>query len=400
MEVAYLGAVFLVIVVFLLFKRPLYQAILGGLVTAAVCYHIPLKAIFSQTVKVLTEKDSVSIILSLYLITYLQQMLEDRNLLRMAQRDLNGLIYNQRINIASTLVLIGLLPSAAATLLCGDIIKETTDGYLNRKEQAFVTSWFRHIPESTLPTYASVLLMSNMAGVPLPRFMMGMLIPVLVLAMIGYYPYLCRLPKSCKEPTNEKRWKSAMHFLQHMWPLLSILALIFAFQLSVVSAVLLVIAATAIFYRFAPRKLVSMIRSAFEPNILLNTFLVLVLKETIDFTGSLQLLPQMLGQLPIPPYLIYSLLFFAGGIISGTGGIVALGTPVAFANAAGNVPLMVLLMCICHAASQISPTHVCLSVVSDYFHISIGETICKTLPRALLFCVLMIGYYNIMLLLA
>ncbi|HOR13937.1 MAG TPA: hypothetical protein PKX46_08415, partial [Clostridia bacterium] len=98
--------------------------------------------------------------------------------------------------------------------------------------------------------------------------------------------------------------------------------------------------------------------------------------------------------LPIPAFLIFALLFFIGGIISGTNGIIALGTPLAFsAIPNGGMPLMVLLMCMCHAASQVSPTHICLVVAADYFHISLGDLIRKTLPVALAFSALMIGYY-------
>ena len=98
-------------------------------------------------------------------------------------------------------------------------------------------------------------------------------------------------------------------------------------------------------------------------------------------------------------YLVFVLLFFLGGMISGASGIIALGTPLAFAAMDGGMPLMVLLMCISHAASQVSPVHVCLVVAADYYHVSMGALIRKTLPVALLFCLMMIGYYNILLLL-
>ena len=74
-----------------------------------------------------------------------------------------------------------------------------------------------------------------------------------------------------------------------------------------------------------------------------------------------------------------------------------MGTTIAFAAIPeGGIPLMVLLMCTTHAASQISPVHVCLVVASDYFKISEGALIRKTLPRSLLFCLLMIGYYHLL----
>ena len=63
----------------------------------------------------------------------------------------------------------------------------------------------------------------------------------------------------------------------------------------------------------------------------------------------------------------------------------------------GGMPIMVYLMCITHAASMVSPTHVCLVVASDYFHVTLGELVRKTLPVSLAFCALMTVYYNILL---
>lgn len=399
MQLVFLGMVFFVIVLLLALGRPLYQAVCGGLAACILLFSIPLSAALGQAVNVFLNWSSLSVLISLYLITYLQRMLEARSQIRLAHQDLDGLFHNRRINAAVAPLFIGLLPSAAAMILCGDIVKDATEGYLSREEQAFVTSWFRHIPESTLPTYAGVLLMANLAGVPLPRFILGMLIPMAVLFSLGYWPYLRRLPKDPGTPVSRHRGRDALHLVQHLWTLLSILVLILAFQLAVVPAIAIVIAAGAIVYRFQPEELFPMFRKAFEKKLLLNTFLVLVLKEFVAYTGALQALPQTLSGLPIPTYLIFVLLFFAGGLISGTTGIIAMGTPLAFAAMPGGMPLMVLLMGICHAASQVSPTHVCLVVAADYYHVPLGRLIRRTMPMSLLFSIFMIGYYNLMCLL-
>jgi hypothetical protein len=137
---------------------------------------------------------------------------------------------------------------------------------------------------------------------------------------------------------------------------------------------------------------------AFDRKLLLSSFLVLLLKGFIGHTGVLETLPEVLSVLPIPTYLVFALMFFLGGIISGSTGIIALGAPIAFAAMEGGMPLMVLLMCMAHAASQISPVHICLVVAAEYYNVSLGELIRKTLPRTLAFCVVAIVYYNILLL--
>ena len=383
MQLVFLGIVFLVIVILLALKRPLYQAILGALIAAALLYRIPPRAILSQTARVFTDWNSFSVLVSLYLITYLQRMLEARSQIKLAQLDLNGLFHNRRVNAAGAPLFIGLLPSAAAMILCADIVKDSTDGYLDPKEQAFVTSWFRHIPESTLPTYTGVLLMASLSGQPLGRFMLGMIIPMLILALVGYFPYFLRLPRDPGTPRSENRARDALNLVKHLWSLMLILVLILAFDFVLAAFV----------YRFSFAELKGFLVSAFEVKLLLNTFLILVLKEFISYTGVLTLLPAVLSTLPIPEWLVFAIMFFVGGAISGSNGIIALGTPLAFSTLDGGIPLMVLLMCMCHAASLISPVHVCLVVASDYFKITMGQLIRKTIPASLVFALLMIGYY-------
>ena len=57
---------------------------------------------------------------------------------------------------------------------------------------------------------------------------------------------------------------------------------------------------------------------------------------------------------------------------------------------------MVYLMCVAHAASQISPTHVCLVVASDYFNVTLGDLVKKTLPASITFILFMTIYYNVL----
>ena len=116
------------------------------------------------------------------------------------------------------------------------------------------------------------------------------------------------------------------------------------------------------------RRVKKFVVSAFEKKMLGNTFLVLVLKEFLTYVGVLEQLPLFLAKLPIPSYLVFGIVFFLATVISASTAAIAMGAPLAFAAMpAGGAPLMVYLMCMVHAASQISPTHICLVVASDYY---------------------------------
>ncbi len=81
MQIAYLGIVFLIIIGILALGRPLYQAILGGLAATVLFFQIPPLEIIRRTSLVITQWSSLSVLLSLYMITFLQRILESRNFL-------------------------------------------------------------------------------------------------------------------------------------------------------------------------------------------------------------------------------------------------------------------------------------------------------------------------------
>ncbi len=397
MQILYLGITFAVIITILAFRRPLYQAVLGGLAVTAILFRIPSVEVVRCVAMVFTKWSSLSVLLSFYFITFLQRILEARSQIKLAQQDLNGIFHNRRVNTAGASLFIGLLPSAASMILCSEIVKDATDGYLEPKEQAFVSSWFRHIPESTLPTYTTVLLMANLAGVEIGTFMVGMIVPVLTLFGLGYVTYLRRIPKETGTPPSKNRMRDGVNLFRHLWSLLLILLLILVFHVEVVSAVLISILLCIVIYKVKTKELQRFVVSAFEKKMLGNMFLVLVLKEFIAYTGVLALLPEAMSSLPLPGYLIFAILFFVATVISGSTGAIAMGTPLAFAAIPGGAAFMVYLMCITHAASQLSPTHICLVVASDYFYVSLGDLIRKTLPLSAAFCILMTIYYNLLL---
>lgn len=390
-----LAMVFAVVVFVLAMKRPLWQAVGCALIAASLLFKLePIQMVSGFTNVITHWRGGMQLLASFYFITYLQRMLESRRQVKLAHEDLNGLFHNRRVNVIVAPIFIGLMPSAAAMILCGDIVKEATDGYLDPKQQACVTNWFRHVPESSMPTYSSVILMSALAGIPLSQFVPAMVIPVVAAILIPYFIYVRRIPKDPGTPKSTNRMRDAVNLVRHLWSLVATIVLILAFDLDVVLAVLVVIALCIPIYGFGPAELARTIKSAFEPKLLVNTFFVLVLKNYIDASGAMRVLPATLSSLPIPQFVVFAIMFFVGTLISGSAGIIAIGVPIAFsAMPEGGVALMVMLMCTLHAANLLSPTHVCLVVASEYYKVSLGALIRKTVPVSLTFLATMLVYY-------
>ena len=123
----------------------------------------------------------------------------------------------------------------------------------------------------------------------------------------------------------------------------------------------------------------------------------MLFKNIISESGVIALLPEAFEHLPLPTPLVFALIFLVGTIIASSQGIIAMCIPMAFATLPqGGIPLMVLLMCSTYIAMQVSPTHICLTLISEYFHTSLGALIRKTLPVLGCFIVFLIPYYYLL----
>lgn len=378
----------------------LWQAVICCIVTTVLLFGIPLRDVAALVVKGATSWSNLSILLMLYFITFLQRLLEKRSQLRLAQEDLNGIFNNRRINATVAPVFIGLLPSAAAAIICGTLVDEAARDDLQVDEKAFVTSFFRHIPESFLPTYSAIVMMSGLSGVPIASFTLGMIPMVAAMFIAGWLFYVRKVGRDTGMPPAENKGKCALELFKHLWTLIVIIVLILVFKMSAYLAIGLVTAAAFLVYRFSVRELPHLMKWAFEPVLILNSLLILIFKEFILFTGAIDQLPEVMARLPIPAYIIFSVLFFASTLLVGSQATVAFCTTMAFtALPNGGMPLMVLLHTSAYLAMQITPVHVCLTVIVNHFKSSLGGLIKKTVPVILVLWPVLILYYNLLVLL-
>lgn len=394
LQVIKLVVVFAALLISLKLKLKLTKSMLITILVTILIYKISPADCYGIWKSATTSLDTISLVLILYLITFLQRILENKSQLRLAQQNLNGLFNNRRINATVAPIFIGLLPSAAAAIICGEIVRETAGQDLNKEEQAFVTSYFRHIPESFLPTYAAIIMMCELSGVSPGSFVLGMLPLEILLFMLGYIFYIRKIPKETGLPESQNKGKEAGELMIHLWSLLAIILLIIAFDWTVLAAVALVTGLCLIVYRFTPAMALPLLKSAFEPPMLLNTYLIMVFKEFIMQTGAVEALPDFFSVLPVPTFIIFVLIFFFGTVAAGAQAIIAICTVMAFvAIPGGGMPLMVLLMSFAYAAMQVSPTHICLFIIADYFDVPMMSLVRRAIPIISIFCALTIPYY-------
>ncbi|WP_373077374.1 DUF401 family protein [Fusobacterium varium] len=386
LDIVKLVIIFTGIVFFIKLKKPLYISILAGAIISIILYRIPIATSLQLAVKSCTSRDTISLVLAFYTITYVQRMMEKRGHLLLAEKSLDNIFNSRRINAMIAPFVIGLLPSAGAVLIAAPIVQNASGDYLTREEQTFVTSYYRHISEAFLPTYSSILLALDLSGVDMTKFVVGMLPMVAILFVLGYIFYVRKIPKSTEISHSKNKKEDIVNLVISLWPIAVTITIILTMKIPVYMAVVPVIIVSAILNRFSVDELIPMIKTAFETKLIVSTVMIMVFKELLTFTGVIGRLPEYFEKLPIHPAIIFSLIFVIGTLVAGSQAIIALALPLAFATIPnGGLALMILLMCMTYIAMQVSPTHICLAIVTEAFDVSFIELVKKTFPILVIF---------------
>lgn len=386
LDIIKLIVIFTGIVFFIKLKKPLYISILVGAVISVILYRIPIITSFQLAFKSCTSKDTISLVLAFYTITYVQRMMEKRGHLLLAEKSLDNIFNSRRINAMIAPFVIGLLPSAGAVLIAAPIVQNASGDYLTREEQTFVTSYYRHISEAFLPTYSSILLALDLSGVDMTKFVVGMLPMVAILFILGYVFYVRKIPKSNGISQSKDKKDDIINLIISLWPIAVTITIILTLKIPVYMAVIPVIIVSAILNKLSVDELIPMVKTAFETKLIVSTVMIMIFKELLTFTGVIGRLPEYFEKLPIHPAIIFSLIFVIGTLVAGSQAIIALALPLAFATIPdGGLALMILLMCMTYIAMQVSPTHICLAIVTEAFDVSFIELVKKTFPILIIF---------------
>lgn len=389
LDIVKLVIIFTGIVFFIKLKKPLYISILVGAIISIILYRIPVITSLQLAFKSCTSRDTISLVLAFYTITYVQRMMEKRGHLLLAEKSLDNIFNSRRINAMIAPFVIGLLPSAGAVLIAAPIVQNASGDYLTREEQTFVTSYYRHISEAFLPTYSSILLALDLSGVDMTKFVVGMLPMVAILFILGYVFYVRKIPKSTEISHSKNKKEDIANLVISLWPIAVTITIILTMKIPVYMAVIPVIIVSAILNRFSVDELIPMVKTAFETKLIVSTVMIMIFKELLTFTGVIGRLPEYFEKLPIHPAIIFSLIFAIGTLVAGSQAIIALALPLAFATIPdGGLALMILLMCMTYIAMQVSPTHICLAIVTEAFDVSFIELVKKTFPILVIFTVI------------
>lgn len=393
-------AAFALIVGFLAWKKPLSLAMAAAGAAVILLYGLSPTVTAQALWRGLTGHSTIKALLILYSVTFLQRMLEKRGDLLNCRNALNGIFNDRRINASLAPCLLGCLPGGSTVLICGPIVRRSVGDLLSPTETAAVTSFFRHIPESFLPTFTSIAIALELVEgrVSAGTFILAMIPTVLALFSTGWLVYLRKLPKDTGTVADRSKayyWKM---LLRSVWTIGLAILILLVTGLPVYGAVTVCIVLNCFVGRFKVREILPFFRSAFELRLVANIILVMMFKELLEAAGIIAALPDTFSRLPIPSFLAFALIFFFGSLIASLQAITVLCMPIAAASVGSGpfLALFVLLMSMGYAAMQLSPVHVCLTLCAEDHKVPLGPMIAKTVPMVAVFSLLTFLYYFVL----
>lgn len=342
------------------------------------------KATYSQT--------TLELIAVLASIMILERLLRKQGYLDRMLKALSGLFRDRRIVMAMIPAFIGLMPSAGGALFSAPLVEEAAGKSVPAEEKAFVNFYYRHIWEYFLPIYPGVLLASSITQIPLSKLIPA-LAPFGILIILIGLPFLFSIKPSeipaSSSSDKEERGKLIKDVIFSTLPVIGVVALVLA-SVNAILAVLLVVGFLVFKHRYTPGQLIAVVREAVVIKTLVIIWGIMLFKEVMTATGSINDLPVLIGQLPIPQIAVLGMVSFLIAYLTGqTGFYVGIAFPIVVGAAGGQVslPLAVFVFVAGSAGTMLSPMHLCLSLTIDYFKTNLT----KVWPKLIVLETILVG---------
>ena len=388
--------IFVVILALLNKRLPLYLAMIFGSLLMIVMFRLPLATAGQTALHTLTGWDVWSVNLAMYVISVLVYELDLRHRFKDAQRAMNGLMRDPRLNTSLACMFIGLMQGPATVTICGGMVDTMAGDHLKNDEKAAVATYLRHISEAMVPTFTGVIVACSISGISISSFFVWM-IPMALLTLLAIYlVYLRRVPRTVGETGRSKK-ECVRLLLRSLWSLLLAIAVIIVFSLPTWAVVAVIAAVNALVEKFSAQEVRDALVKGFDLKSLLGITMTYVFKDLLVLSGVIDVLPTYFEHLPIPVFLVLVILYAFGTLVAGSSAAAAAFIPLAYTMIPnGGAFLLALLMSVSFASSQLSPTHICTAIISDYFGVTFFATVKKLLPLFLLTVLIACGYYMLL----
>ncbi len=392
-------ATFLLILVLLRKKVGIGYVMIAGSAALVLLFRMGIPDIFSTIRDAAVNPVTIELLLALSLIRMFEIILREKDLLSTMMTAVKGFFRSRRAVIVSMPMLIGMLPSLGGAYFSAPMVQEATSGMkMSPEEKAFVNYWFRHPWEYVLPLYPGILLAAAVTHIPLYRLITANSAYSIALLAIGFLISMRNIgkrtvhaPAASGSPARKSDYSRWLSFL----PVLSVLFLVVIVHIELPYALLMIVAALLLIYRYPLKEVWRITKHGFAREVIILIFGVMLFKQAMEFSGAVAQLSSFLVKEGIPVLPILCVLPFLTGLLTGlTVGFVGSTFPL-LVSISGGAPLasMSLAFAAGFIGVLLSPVHLCLVLTREYFSADLWGVYKKIIPAgAFIFVAAFIEY--------
>ncbi len=377
MDLLKLLLIFILIVVFLGLKKPLYLVILGATILLGLFFRMPAPAFLSTCGRSLISWETINFMLIIWLVMLVEGLMTRYNYLQRILKAMDSVFNSRKFDIISMPMIIGFLPSAGGALFsCPMVAEAASETEISPERQAVINIYYRHVMEIFFPTYPSLILTMQISGFSISEIV-SYTFPLAILVCLLGLAYVRGVPKQPKAEHSRRLAVRVWLLLFSLWPFLLLILLILGIGLPVWLSVAIALLALLAVIRPPLKTLPSLVVKASKWRLLLSMAAVLCFKDILSASGAVENLPQLISGLPISAQLVFSLMAFFISLLTGLPvSAIAIVMPLLIAALpAANVPLICLIHLSAYLGAQLTPTHMCISITVEYFQANLQKVL-------------------------
>jgi len=368
-----------------------------------ILFPINIKYFVVKILKSSIELKTLKLIAVIFLIIFLSNLMETKNLLKEMVVYLSKLNLPKKIQFIILPAFIGLLPMPGGALFSAPMVDKALSGenFLN-EEKTFINFWFRHIWEYFFPLYPGVILVTELYSFPSYKLFEYHSIFTILMLILGYFIVLKGKNIKNNLTKNEKFFQNLLGLIYSISPVIIIFIFVFIFKLNVVVSIAISCIFSIFLYKTSLSQLLKISKKSIKFDMLIMILGIFYFKKSLEITGAINLLPKMISSNNI--FTLTILLIFLpliSGLLTGiTIAYVGISFPVLssyfFLGNSLYMPNLVLAYISGFIGVLLSPVHLCLLLTNEYFDSNLMKVYKLLIKGGLPLFIFLIIYYFIL----
>lgn len=363
-------------------KRPLYLAMLLGILILAVSMGRPPAAVFALLWKGISNWTTVELVLAVGLISLLSRILKDLGFLENFMHALVAFLKSTKIALIFIPALIGIFPVIGGAIFSAPLVDTLGERLrLSPNHKTSINLIFRHAVFYFSPFNPALILLAGLTGLDILSIIKYLFPLGIVNIVVGYYLYLHPVKDEASalsvtgEGKAEPRRVQLKKLLLYGAPLFLSLFLFILFRVPLLLSIVIGIIAALVLGDKSKGDFKDIFIKGPDPMLMLGIWGIMVFQSLVGELDGLFIVVESFTDSGIPNFFLFVAVPFLIGWVSASFTLtVGITVPILFpllqAGGGGEVFYAVLLYASGFFSYYISPIHLCQIVSNNYFRVT------------------------------